>query len=250
MTRFVRLNPQLEDDPPSLDDVDRMQQIRTSVRRKMANDDRIPRLALQLVASCFYFEKLTVAEMQRDNSYEFKGRVAKSPLLIYPIDTHVGQIQCRFLAESEEIRELGRFLKEQRIAGRDLAFVIQEKYRGWQATSIKLDPLVIDRMIGQRRFNLGKITIKLSSKLAVSEIYFSVKDEGLFIISRFPRSLLEDEGIRESMKILENPYRIATFTTNHVHVIPRNPPNHELYIKTMGWENCESENSPAAMDTA
>ena len=216
----------------------------------MANDDRIPRLALQLVASCFYFEKLAAAEMQPDNAYECKGRVAKSSLLIYPIDTHVGQIQCRFLAESEEIRELGRFLKEQRIAGRDLAFVIQEKYRGWQATSIKLDPLVIDRMIGQRRFNLGKITIKLSSKLAVSEIYFSVKDEGLFIISRFPRSLLEDEGIRESMKIPENPHRITSFTTNHVHVIPTIPPNHELYIKTMGWENCESENSPAAMDTA
>ena len=34
LTRFVSLNPQLQDDPPSLDDVDRMQKINDSVRSR------------------------------------------------------------------------------------------------------------------------------------------------------------------------------------------------------------------------
>ena len=56
-------------------------------------------------------------------------------------------------------------------------------------------------MIRQRRSNLGKITIELSSKVAVTEIFLSAKDGELFTISRFPRSLLEDEGVRESMRL-------------------------------------------------
>lgn len=78
MKRFVRLNPQLRKDPPDLDDVDQIQHIKSTVRTQMATNGQIPRLALQLVASCFYFEKSAAAELQSDNSYECKGGIARS----------------------------------------------------------------------------------------------------------------------------------------------------------------------------
>jgi len=109
-----------------------------------------------------------------------------------------GQIQCRLLPESEEICQLGKFLKEKRMPGRELAFVVQEQHRGRHANSIAITPIVIDRMIGQRRFSLERISIRLSSKLAVTEMFLSIRDGELYMISRFPRSLLENEGVRES----------------------------------------------------
>lgn len=197
-SRYVRLNPQLHVDPPSLDNVDCMQRIKTTVRTQMMNDHRIPLLALQLVASCFYFEKSAAAELQLNDSYECKGEIGTVGNPRRHTKPCTGEIHCRLLPESEEIYELGKLLREKMMPGRNPAFIIQEKYRGQDAISVEISPAVIDRMIGGRRFNLGRITISLSSKLAVTEMFLSVNQGELLPISRFPRSLLEDEGVRES----------------------------------------------------
>ncbi|KAL9606732.1 MAG: hypothetical protein Q9179_000088 [Wetmoreana sp. 5 TL-2023] len=183
LTRYVRLNPQLQEDPPSLDEVERMEMLKATVRSQMKNSKEISVLALQLVASCFYFEKSAPAELQSNNSYQCKG-----------------EIHCRFLPESDEIYELGKFFKEKMVPDRNPAFIIQEKHRAQEAEATEITPYVIDRMIGKRRFYLGKITISLSSKLAVTEIFLSFNHGALFNISKFPRSLLEDEGIRASTR--------------------------------------------------
>ncbi|KAL8723905.1 MAG: hypothetical protein Q9181_007090 [Wetmoreana brouardii] len=198
-SRYVRLNPQLQEDPPNLDDVDCMPRIKDTVRTQMINDARISVLGLQLVASCFYFEKSAAAELQSDDSYECKG-----------------EIHCRLLPESEDICELGKFLRDKMVPGHNPAFVVQEKYRGQNAESIEITSTVIDGMIGKRRFNLGKITISLSSKLAVTEIFLSVNQGELLNISKFPRSLLEDEGIRESIQpeFSETPMPTANHIVN------------------------------------
>ncbi len=77
MTRYVRLNPQLREDPPNLDDVDQIQRIKSTVRTQMATNGQIQRLAHQLVASCFYFEKSAAAELQPDNSYDCRGGITR-----------------------------------------------------------------------------------------------------------------------------------------------------------------------------
>ena len=71
--RYVRINPALNENPPSLDDVDRMQYIKELVRGQIMRDDRIQEVALQLVATCFYFEKYTTVEVLSDNTYQCKG---------------------------------------------------------------------------------------------------------------------------------------------------------------------------------
>lgn len=54
--RFVRLNPQLSEEPPRLDEVHRMIPLRKLVREKWRDDPKIRQVAVQLVASSFYFE--------------------------------------------------------------------------------------------------------------------------------------------------------------------------------------------------
>ena len=75
--RYVRLNPQLEEDPPSLDDVNRMLEIQGIVREKLSSEYQIQMLALQLIASSFYFEKLPShgVEIMKDGSVRCKGKL-------------------------------------------------------------------------------------------------------------------------------------------------------------------------------
>ena len=71
--RYIRINPPLSEDPPNLDDVDCMQCLQELVRGQLRRDDRIHQVALQLVATCFYFEKMAPVEKLSENTYQCKG---------------------------------------------------------------------------------------------------------------------------------------------------------------------------------
>ena len=83
-------------------------------------------------------------------------------------------------------------------AGHDLYFVIQEQHRGEQAKQAFISPDVIEGMIHTCQFKMSKIKVELSSKLAATEILLCLGSEGAFPISRFPRSLLQDEDLSHS----------------------------------------------------
>ena len=55
--RYVRINPQMKENPPSLDEVDRLDYMKEVVREMMSTDISIQDVALRLIASSFYFEK-------------------------------------------------------------------------------------------------------------------------------------------------------------------------------------------------
>ena len=86
----------------------------------------------------------------------------------------------------------------------DPYFVIQEKHRGQHAKQVFISPDVIERMITQYEFRLGKITVELSSKLSETEISLCLREGEPYTISRFPRSLLQDESGRESKRQQQN----------------------------------------------
>jgi hypothetical protein len=73
--RYVRLNPDLFEDPPTLDQVDKIEYIRNIVRRKMRVDERIGQVALQLVATSFYFETTGQIEALPDGGFECQGKI-------------------------------------------------------------------------------------------------------------------------------------------------------------------------------
>lgn len=72
-SRYVRLNPRLIEDPPGLDEVHRMKYMQDLTRDKFSNDDRIRKVALQLIASSFYFEKSAPAGSKENDAFQCKG---------------------------------------------------------------------------------------------------------------------------------------------------------------------------------
>jgi len=71
--RYVRLNPQLEEQPPRLDQVEQMDNIRALARINFSNDARIQRIANQLIATVFYFETSSYREITPDGAIECSG---------------------------------------------------------------------------------------------------------------------------------------------------------------------------------
>ena len=73
MAKYIRLNPQLHEDPPRLDEVERMSYIQDMVREMSIADNRISKVALRLISSSFYFEKSQSVELASDGSVEIRG---------------------------------------------------------------------------------------------------------------------------------------------------------------------------------
>lgn len=73
LPRYVRLNPQLSDEPPRLDEVYRMIPLQELVREKWRDDRKIYQVAVQLIASSFYFETSTPSESVTGETLQFKG---------------------------------------------------------------------------------------------------------------------------------------------------------------------------------
>lgn len=71
--RYVRLNPQLSDEPPRLDDVHRMIPFQKLVRERWRDDPKIRQVAVQLIASSFYFETSAPLESVAGETLRFKG---------------------------------------------------------------------------------------------------------------------------------------------------------------------------------
>ena len=109
-----------------------------------------------------------------------------------------GNIHCRLLEDSKEISELGKLLQNKMQHGQDLYFVIQEEHRGRYAKKVCITTDVIERMIRKDQFKMSNIRVELSNQLASTEILLHFGTEDIYPISRFPRSLLNDEDSRIS----------------------------------------------------
>lgn len=71
--RYVRLNPQLSEEPPRLDEVHRMIPLQKLVRERWRDDQKIRQVAVQLIASSFYFETTAPLESVAGETLQFKG---------------------------------------------------------------------------------------------------------------------------------------------------------------------------------
>jgi hypothetical protein len=71
--RYVRLNPDLSEDPPALDQVAKMKSLQETVRKQIQEDERIRNIADQLISTSFYFEKSSEMEALLDGGFECRG---------------------------------------------------------------------------------------------------------------------------------------------------------------------------------
>jgi hypothetical protein len=56
-SRYQRINPLILEDPPALDDVNRMDSLQNTIRKQMTHDPAIINAACRLLATSFYFDK-------------------------------------------------------------------------------------------------------------------------------------------------------------------------------------------------
>lgn len=194
-SRFVRLNPDLNEEPPALDEVDRMKPLQNTVRTQLATDGRIRRIASQLIATLFYFEPAGPL-VEKNGTYLVSGTICNSSFVQRHGLTTVGLIHCRLAQNSREISELGYVLRDK--ANSPFFIVQEEASRPKTVQTIMIMPHVIEHMIRRHQFHMGKIEITLINKLAATEMFlYLTKDEG-HPVSGFPRLLLREDDSHAS----------------------------------------------------
>ena len=87
---------------------------------------------------------------------------------------------------------LGKYMKFQATKS-DLYFLIQEEHDSESAKKMLIAHDIIEKMILERQFIMRAFSVKLSGPLAFTEIRLCLKPELSYPISRFPRSLLQDD---------------------------------------------------------
>lgn len=110
--RYRRLNAVIEGQPPKLDDVSRLTELRSFTQAKLRDPsfhNEVRDIAQRLIASSFYFEPLKKSRL-----------TAAGSCVIY------GSIFCRLRPHSEEFRELGMYLDSRSTTNDWPYFVIQE----------------------------------------------------------------------------------------------------------------------------
>jgi hypothetical protein len=94
---------------------------------------------------------------------------------------------------NDDISRLGKHLKFLAMKWQPY-FVIQEEHRSQQAERVLISQDVIETMISSCRFKMKLFSVKVSTRLAVSEILLSLTSNEMYHISHFPRSFLQDDS--------------------------------------------------------
>lgn len=72
-------------------------------------------------------------------------------------------------------------------------FLIQEVNQEQYSESVVVSTDVIERMIRRGQFSMSKITVQISREFAYTNISLCLNDVDTYTISRFPRSLMQDD---------------------------------------------------------
>lgn len=127
--RYVRINPDIERQPPKLDEVKKVGELIRDTRKALktsANRAQIARVTHILVASTFYFELLDSPVSINDGTFSCLGRrssQAKQRGCSWL--GHEGHIRCRFENDSPLLTGLGDFFAKRQTSTFQSYFEIQ-----------------------------------------------------------------------------------------------------------------------------
>ena len=196
--RYFRINPELSTRPPALDDKEKVESLEADVIGILDSmNNEIRAVADRLLASCFYFEKANV----QPTDGQITGNQCFAMLESASDVTFTGQICCRFDDGTENLRNLGTYLRtfqKPRFAPR---FSVTED--DLVIGIIQITDMTIDRMVTFATFSMEDepTIIQVSSKAAKTTIslvlrpaanYAEVSLTGL-PISGFPRQLRKED---------------------------------------------------------
>ncbi|KAH7122438.1 hypothetical protein B0J11DRAFT_437907 [Dendryphion nanum] len=209
LSRFIRYNPKIND-LPELDDVHAIGRLQKEVREQLNTDSiLIGRIAMQLVATTFYFETERLLQQPHNNAIA------------------TGRIYCRFGEGSVEMKELGKLLRDKGYHDKNPSFQVCERYSGRTNQTRDITPDIVSNMVACGRFHFRRMEIPLQNKLYEVEIWLDLNGDHRHLISAFPRRLSEDSNERIS--------EYFPRTINAVLSSNRNTPATFNQQSEMGW---------------
>lgn len=188
--RYERINPNLGFRPPKLDEKDKLWKVQQAVVEKLRlrREYRVKiwRVAHRLIASSFYFEKLSPPK-ELESHYAYSGK-----------------IRCRFANGSPELRHLGDFLRQQQEPRFQPYFIIQEKNYEQFGLKVKISPTIVEGMIQTATFDIDPVDIYVSLQLGATTIALCLMEDGkraeaFYPISGFPRALVVEEALQRTV---------------------------------------------------
>ena len=199
-TRYHRINPNIGEEPPRLDETKKLSYLRqrmTHVMRDTTFHNQIGRIARRLVASSFYVE----VPSKPTSIQEFDSAVSGTNVLASDETglMAIAEIRCRFPSDSQEIRYLGDYLKNVTTMRFTPKFIIGEKDSKAGSQEIWITLSVIEMMMHHASFELNKAHIPVSNEHAVTTISLSMASGEALPISGFPRILMAKKATKGSL---------------------------------------------------
>ncbi|KAL8754211.1 MAG: hypothetical protein Q9199_004499 [Rusavskia elegans] len=173
-SRYHRINPNIREDPPRLDETKKLPHLRQRMIHVMKEkyfQNQIAEVARRLVASSFYVEAPT------------------KPRSVHGLHTSVSaEIRCRFPSDSQEIRRLGDYLKNVSTIKFKPHFIFTEQDSEMKPREIPITSTIIEMMMMNASFNLETVHIPVSNDNAVVTGTLSLVSGEHLPISGFPRA--------------------------------------------------------------
>lgn len=186
--RYVRLNTSFPADPPLLDNLSMLSELREMAKKQFAGQYQTNMLALKLVATSFYFQPDETDPLKRK---EVTGKLASTVSCKLHINSDAtGYIRCRFPDDDPRISALGTFIFEKTGIANEAYFLISEQGQAGSHTTVKLGAEILERMIRNCQFQLKQIKIPVSNEIYKTNITLRYGAGQEFPISGFPKCLI------------------------------------------------------------
>ncbi|KAM0414633.1 hypothetical protein ACHAPT_013527 [Fusarium lateritium] len=160
--RYIRINPDLGDSVPRLDDVSMMDEVERTVSRYLRRNKLVKETAYRLIASTFFFETDPSRIKEVGNEFWCQGRIL-----------------CRFVDRSDDLKALGKFLQACVSGNFEPYFTIQEQGYASQEVTVLLSEDLINTMCLRGSFELGVIEFRAHKELSL--IHVSLSPRYVFI---------------------------------------------------------------------
>lgn len=196
--RYRRINPNLGENPPKLDDVKMLPWLRQQmhrIRKQVDFQRQIEEVARRLVAASFYIDvSYTPTSLPQDFNLPVLGMIF--PFYNKTALIREAEIHCKFPLASQEIRNLGDYLKNSTTGNFRPYFIIGEQNSTSEPIKITITQLIIEKMIMNASFEVEPVRIPVSSEFAITTISLSIVDGEEISISGLPRALLAKKIVK------------------------------------------------------
>jgi patatin-like phospholipase/acyl hydrolase len=197
--RYIRINPDIGETPPNLDDVNAMSKLKASTRSALQSSEsdsraQIEKVSHVLVSSCFYYERTALPKSEADKACSCSGRIL-----------------CRFEDGSPHLRSLGYYLRQQQTKDFGPYFEIENDADSTQVIKLPILPSTITDMIELASFLVDIPDIRLLKRTTEVTISLHLRSSHLspqgYPISGFPRSIMAEQTVKAAPEDLTPPIR-------------------------------------------